>query len=193
MLARPATELPHLLPLDLRRRSDRARATEEIRRGHLTWAVHEGVEETQLDDRLNLGAREAIRASSQLLQVEGEWVSTSLAQMDLEDLRAVFHGGQVDEDDLPEPSLPDLLRRELPNVVRRADDEHVLLLLHPVEEVGDRPCRLAAIAPVRRLEPADRLLELRDAQDPFERSGNCERPFDAHRRRADHAAALAHD
>jgi hypothetical protein len=65
MLTRPASEILDLLALDLRRRADRSRATDEVGGGHLTRTVHESVEKAELDDRLDLGAREPIRTPRQ--------------------------------------------------------------------------------------------------------------------------------
>ena len=65
--------------------------------------------------------------------------------MHAEDRDTVVRAGQVHEHNLAKTALTDLLRRELADVVGGGEHEHVLLLLHPVQEEADGAGGLAAI------------------------------------------------
>src|SRR5439155_13834881 len=114
----------------------------------------EGVEEAGDQGLLDLRAAEASRGLCHGVQVERGGVPLALAEVDLEDLPALFLGGQIDEEDLIEASLPQQLRRELLDVIARPDDEDGLaLLLQPGNEGGKNARGGAAVAEARRLRP----------------------------------------
>ncbi len=159
----------------------------------LAYAVHEGIQKSTLDGGFDLGTREPVGRRGQCLKLEGVRVACSFGEMDAKDRHAVLWGREVHENDLAEATLANLLGGELAHIVRGGEDKDVGLVLHPVEQEADGPGCLAAVRASRRLEATDAFFELGQAKNSLERRGNAQGAADARGRRADHAAALAHD
>src|SRR5690242_2719018 len=128
MVLGPAAELADLFALYLRSRPDGLRASQHIAVNDRTRVIQVSVEYGPLHRGLNLRTGEPIRRGDQGLGLEGIRVAPAFGQVDAENGSAVLGRGQVDKDNLAEATLPDLFWRELSHIIRRREDEYVLLL-----------------------------------------------------------------
>src|SRR5690606_16097652 len=106
----------------------------DVRLGQL-GAVGEGVVERGDHGLLELRAAERLRLPGERVEIEAPRVPVAALEVDLQDVAALLHPGQIDEEDLVEAALAQQLRRQALDAVGGGHHEHRRgLLLEPGEQ-----------------------------------------------------------